>query len=528
MSAYELSHGEALDVLRAVPDCCVDSVVMDPPYGLGFMGKDWDSFRRSHNPADVGRENVFGRASRTSPASYTETERDAFVAFMQPIAAELLRVLKPGGFVLSFGGTRTYHWLAWAVEGAGFEVRDTIEWMYGQGFPKSLDVAKAFDKAAGVEPLETRPATLGMANNPQWNALHNQLVMPEATTAEARRWGGWGTALKPAHEPILMARKPLEGTVIENVGKWGTGAINVDGCRVSTDESLGRLNHTTSLFVSGREGEDRADSKGLSDKASERTVFVDNSTGKGRFPANVILSHDERCVELGTRKVKGITGTAAGRMAGISSNVFGQYDGSERAGERTGFADADGSETVEEWACVPGCPVRMLDDQSSVKMHSAGKARKAKAGGDYEATSFNLGKNGARQMDRVGDSGGASRFFYQAKPAKSEKNAGCEHVEWFNPETGKVLKGNVHPTCKPVALMRYLCRLITPPGGIVLDPFMGSGTTGVAALAEGFNFAGIERDPRRPEDVPSFHIARARIEHAARKLAEQETAGGTP
>ena len=462
---WDVVRSESFDYLRReAPDCSVDSVVTDPPYELNFMGKGWDKSGVA-NSVDFWRE--------------------------------ILRVLKPGGHLAAFGGTRTYHRMACAIEDAGFEIRDSIHWFYGQGFPKSLDVAKAMQKADKVAPREVRAATLDMASNPQWNAVNNQLVMPEPVAgSEAARWEGWGTALKPAHEPIVLARKPLEGTVVQNVRKWGTGAINVDGCRIGTEQRS---------FVSKgiRPGSHNIVGDDWRGNGEEKSV-------EGRWPANVVLSHDEDCVPLGTSKIRAITGTAAGRMAGDQTGVtFGEYAGSERAGERTGFGDEDGNETVEKWACVPGCPVRVLDDQTGTSVSRKGKPRSSKEPGE----GWGMTATGAEYED----SGGASRFFYCAKPARSEKDAGCS-------ESGvppKHRRGdaerkdpfyNDHPTVKPVSLMRWLVRLLTPPGGLVVDPFGGSGTTGVASVLEGFDFLGIDRDEDeigRP--LGYCEIARARI-----------------
>jgi DNA modification methylase len=331
MSEAHVLHGDSLQVLKDFPDNSIDSVVTDPPYGLAFMGKKWDY--------DVPSKELW---------------------------AEVLRVLKPGGHLLSFGGTRTYHRMVVAIEDAGFEIRDQIQWLYGSGFPKS--------------------------HNLEGN------------------WEGWGTALKPANEPIVLARKPLIGTVAANVAEYGTGALNIDASRIASDSPIASHHGT-----SGSAGQTMG-------------AFNDNykpgDAGKftqiqGRWPANVLLDEDAAAA---------------------------------------------------------------LDEMSGMLK-----------------------------------SGGASRFFYVAKTSKRERNAGLDGMpireakqiynDGMNAATrldpnihteesvaARVGNQNNHPTVKPIALMKYLIRLITPPGGVVLDPFMGSGTTGCAAVALGFSFIGIERE----------------------------------
>ena len=364
-----LMLGDCLEVLRTLPDNSVDSVVTDPPYGLSFMGKKWDY--------DVPTSEIW---------------------------AECLRVLKPGGHLLAFAGTRTQHRMAVRIEDAGFEIRDMIAWVYGSGFPKSLDVSKAIDKAAGhTRATDYEPnyanATFGKGLG---GGKHGATSEPPATEA-ARQWQGWGTALKPALEPITVARKPFSGTVAANVLAHGTGAINVDGCRVGTSDDCARKPALVDDTAAGF-------GKGL--------AMGGRGHDQGRWPANLI------------------------------------HDGGEFLGEQ-------------------------------------------------------------------------ARFFYCAKASKRDRDEGLEgfekHVINVTEGHGRgavnTSKGgdglrenrpraNTHPTVKPTDLMRYLCRLVTPPEGTVLDPFMGSGSTGKAAKLEGFQFIGIEREAEYLE------IAKARIEGA--------------
>ena len=374
---HKLHHGDCREVMATMSDDSVDAIVTDPPYGLSFMGKGWDH--------GVPGEEFW---------------------------AEALRVAKPGAHLLAFGGTRTFHRLACAIEDAGWEIRDTVGWIYGSGFPKSLDVSKAIDKAAGAEREVVGPnrynANKGNGHSSEKCRQAGKLCYDTApATPAARQWAGWGTALKPAWELVIVARKPLVGTVVANVLEYGTGAINVDGCRVEASNGRPliepRSDATNNAFGDGLNG--------------SRSAGV---TTLGRWPANII------------------------------------HDGSDEA---------------------------------------------------------------------TAPFGSAARFFYTAKASKRDRDEGLEGrptttADPYGQHRGRRMEGNDtrfdgkppaqgknnHPTVKPTDLMRYLCRLVTPPDGVVLDPFMGSGSTGKAALLEGFRFIGIEREAEYLE------IARARIE----------------
>jgi len=331
-----------------------------------------------------------------------------------------LRVLKPGGHLLAFGGTRTYHRLACAIEDAGFEVRDCLMWLYGSGFPKSHDISKAIDKKLGAK-REVIKTVKGMGKqNPEWNGTAKgrkenyykpeyQLTAP--ASPEAKQWDGWGTALKPANEPIVVARKPIsEKTIAENVMKWGTGGLNIDGCRIEYQSE-----------------KDFESAKGGDSGSTKCNIFSANGkkqsekiTPLGRFPANVILD--------------------------------------EEAGA-------------------------LLDQQSGILKSGALKPYQEN---HQNASSYKM--NRYKTFIQPANEGGASRFFYVAKASKKERT-----------HNGKV--ENKHPTVKPLKLMRYLCRLITPPGGTVLDPFAGSGTTILAAVQEGFSCIGIEKEPEYCEII---------------------------
>lgn len=324
-----LLHGNCLEVLKQLNDNTIHSVITDPPYGLAFMNKRWDY--------DVPSVDVW---------------------------REVLRVLRPGGHLLSFGGTRTYHRLVVNIENAGFEIRDQIQWIYGSGFPKSHNIKEGNFK-------------------------------------------GWGTALKPANEPICLARKPLEGTVADNIKKWGVGGLNIDGCRIGTDN-----------VQCNKKGGGGTTFHGQTEKPR-----LSGSTC-GRWPANLMF--DE-------------------------------------------------------------IAAKMLDKETQ-HLHALGN--KIKGTATQKSSMFGIGEAGFGQSTDYGDSGGASRFFYVAKASKRERGT-----------------GNNHPTVKPIKLMKYLCKLITPPNGIVLDPFMGSGSTGLAAINLGFDFIGIEKE------LEYLEIATKRIEN---------------
>jgi len=452
----DIFQGDCRDVLRDFPDDHFDSVVCDPPYELGFMGRKWDSNG---------------------------------IAYDMRVWSEVFRVMKPGAYLAAFGGTRTYHRMACAIEDAGFEIRDSLHWIYGSGFPKSLDVSKAIDKAAGAEREVTgegqpfgRNSVRNRARvemgwrktevNPQ-GGVH-QVTSP--ATDAARQWNGWGTALKPAHEPIVVARKPLAGTVAANVLEYGTGALNIDGCRVEGPAGSGHWIRNGEMGTRGIYG---AGGQSGEDFGSE------NPAG-GRWPPNILLTHSTDCQPAGSRKIRGGSGTN-GKPGG--NNVLGAQS---RARPRSDFnhADADGTETVQAWDCVPGCPVAGMDAQSGTLKTSAwnGQQNGPKFGDQYGAWETR------ESAGHPASEGGASRFFPQFTwdPEYDMPFMYCAKAP--GKERPKV-DGISHATVKPLALMRWLVRLVTPPEGTLLDPFAGTGTTGQAAREEGFGYVLIEREP---------------------------------
>jgi len=398
--------------MKTLEDNSVDAIVSDPPYGISFMAKKWDY--------DVPSVEVW---------------------------KEAMRVLKPGGHALIACGTRTQHRMVVNIEDAGFEVRDVVSWIYGSGFPKSLNISKAIDKAAGAE-----REVVGVSSNSRDRSKHAVHAMNEIpnkpiditapATEAAKQWDGWGTALKPACEFFTLARKPLsEKTVAANVLKWGTGGINIDGCRVGTDEIKTQAKKKGSSFTSVG--------------ASQGFNGCPESTHTGRFPANLIHDGSQEVLELFPETKSG----------GIKPNKH---------------------------------------------KHKGGKGNSLAGSKDGSLNNY------LPHQEYSPDQGSAARFFYCAKASKKDRDEGLDGFEEKSnmrvngpreseEDKTSTLRKNHHPTVKPTALMQYLCRLITPTGGTVLDPYMGSGSTGKAAIKEGFDFIGCELDP------DYFKIAETRI-----------------
>lgn len=393
--------GSNLDVLPTLPDNSIDAIVTDPPYELGFMGKSWDS---------------------------------SGIAYSVELWSECLRVLKPGGYLLAFSGSRTYHRMVVAIEDSGFEIRDMISWISNKTFPKSMDISKAIDKAAGAErrvvginPNVVRDAKVAGGSDFGGFTRANAEIT-EAATDDAKKWAGWGTALKPTVEPIVMARKPIVGTVAANVLEWGVGGLNIDASRIGTEE---RVNQPA-----GSLGNSKTMDGGSAQSDREPTTAV------GRFPANVIL--DEEAAKI-VDEQSGVFGGGKPRsgIARVRNNGIGLGTGESRLGQ-------------------------------------------------------------ANAPDNYGDTGGASRFFYVARASKADRNEGID--------------SNPHPTVKPTTLMSYLIKLVAPEGSTILDPFTGSGSTGKAAILNGYKFIGIELTE---EYLP---IIEGRLKHAeeTRKQTKEE------
>ena len=496
-------NGNNIDILKTFPDNYFDAVVTDPPYGLG----------KEPNAAELMKDWVQFGYHEVKGTGFMGKEWDAFVP--QPIFwKELFRVLKHGGHVLSFFGTRTYDWGVMSMRFAGFEVRDCIQWLYGSGFPKSHNIGKAIDKIQGNEREVVGKVREGRKTKQSYSG---NLGTDADITNGNTEWEGWGTALKPANEPIVLARKPLEKglSVAENILKWGVGGINIDASRISTNGETWNVKNNLKPFN---------DTIGWNDN---NTQGIEHPTHpQGRFPANIILTHHPECVCKGTKKVKPSNGSgkASEKGGGFSKGMFGDGTSDNIGG---GFTDADGNEIVENWDCHEDCPIKILDEQSGVSKSTASVRNNKKRNED----NVYGGGKGIPQISlesNHSDKGGASRFFYVAKASKSERNKGLESFkakrmegrDEGQDERNVAFKArptpmaNIHPTVKPVKLMQYLVKMITPPNGIVLDPFCGSGTTGIACKIEGYQFVGME------QDAEYFKIAQARINNYIKNTKE--------
>ena len=471
-----------LYILKTYPDNYFDAVVTDPPYGLG----------KEPNAAELMQDWVEFGYHEVKGTGFMGKEWDAFVP--QPVFwKEVFRVLKHGGHVLSFFGTRTYDWGVMSMRFAGFEVRDCIQWLYGSGFPKSHNIGKAIDKMDGNdrEVIEGRQSASSLGNKKTMDGgIANKNYKFTKGNSE---WEGWGTALKPANEPIVLARKPLEKglSVAENILKWGVGGINIDASRIGFKNDAD--------FKESTQKNQHADfgTKPMTNNnvyGDYSMVEPKNYEPTGRFPANIILTHHSECECKGTKKVKAIKGGNSRAIQKNTYNDFGKNYDNTPNGIGCGFGDENGEETIENWDCHEDCPIRILDEQSGVSK-SGKNAVRTSDGFNENAYGKGIGVKAGQNNGEYGDKGGASRFFYCAKASKSERNKG---LEGFN---------NGHPTIKPIKLMQYLVKMITPPNGKVLDPFCGSGTTGIACKIEGFDFVGIE------QDAEYFKIAKARIKN---------------
>ena len=502
-----LHNYDCLNVLKMMieDEVFVDSIVTDTPYELGFMGRSWDS---------------------------------TGIAFQKETWELCFKILKPGGHLLAFSGSRTYHRMAVAIEDAGFEIRDQVMWLYGSGFPKSMNVGKALDKKLGNERIKTGEkkthSNKGIKQSEQRTAIgagaFGQEVEEEVTVGTTE-WEGWGTALKPAHEPLVLARKPLsEKSVVDNVLKHRTGGINIDECRVEGNDA--KYPDTNPDF---RDVAKKAMAQGGQDKLNfnqitgaerkkvvrksrdENSVWTDDNSGmkaegseyadadpRGRFPSNVM--HD------GSDVVKDIfpkTGTKGKAKYPDTNPDF--RDQGRQSKENMGIDKLSFGQT------------------ENVKRKTVNRQPRKD---DKVWTNNNSGMKSLQYTIEYEDSGDASRYFYCAKTSKAERNQGLnnfpikqtqgggggigDYKDDVNSASGKfgsekAPSKNVHPTVKPIKLMKYLCRLITPKGGTVLDPFMGSGSTGMAAKEENFDFVGIEKEEEY------FNIASARIESVETK-----------
>lgn len=420
MSNFKLINGNMLEELDKLDENSIDSIVTDPPYELNFMGKGWDN---------------------------------AGVSFNKETWEKCLRVLKPGGHLLAFGGSRTAHRIACAIEDAGFEIRDTIMWLYGSGFPKSMNIGLEIDKRNGVESPIVDKGKSGVSSR-AYQSEETTTAGNYAIREAQNKWKGWGTQLKPSYEPIIVARKPVDGSIIENIEKYGVGGINIDECRVK---------HNEPIKTTQRKGiQNYGDTNWNFDTTKNNLA---SASPDGRFPANTILTYDETDKDEvigGFPLTTSIGGSGEASIKNTFANVYGDYNHNYMSSSIGGF----------------------------------------------------------------NDTGSAARYFYCAKASVKDREDGLEYLvpkkvndgrntPIDNPfQRGETLRKNTHPTVKPVELMQYLVRLVTPNNGTILDPFMGSGSTGKATMYENnekdknYKFIGIELDPEY------FEIANARISYA--------------
>lgn len=570
LTRYTLYQGDCLEVMATLPAGSMDAVVTDPPYGLRFMNANWD-------------HGIPG----------------------EPFWREALRVAKPGCHLLAFGGTRTFHRLMCAIEDAGWEIRDTLMWVYGSGFPKSMDVSKAIDKEAGC----VRPRVHGTTGSNNTNS-RGKYNCGEAISGDAKRWNGFGTALKPAWEPIILARKPLAGTVAANVLEYGTGALNIDGCRVGTvvetwpksrayapgqkqpggtefkeptgpmplgrwpanlihdgSEEVTELFPVTAPSKAGWRNNNNQGHEGWSGGTIRSGPLYSGHTDSGsaaRFfkccaPEEICplccMPYAEACDTIeawkntlaSTAENRGWTSQATSEFI-VRVNAI--WQASERIAPHVKFAGSlcDSCATSIAVALVATKTLAFSSEELQVTLASIGSCNASiliqslasfaelLENTDTIPTTTSLSLlfgyvrdaianyTNLKRAEAEAQKSAPSRFAYVPKASKADRDEGCEEIpEVLTMRYGEKAQGplqkqtpskpvpqhNHHPTVKPTDLMRYICRLVTPPGGVVLDPFAGSGSTGKAALLEGFHFLGIEREPEYLE------IARARLEQAA-------------
>ena len=468
---YKLYHGSMLDMLEVIESNSIDSIVTDPPYGLTSITKRFGK----EGSAPASTKNNDGSFARLSKGFMGKEWDGSGIEYNIETWQKCYEVLKPGGYLLAFGGSRTFHRIACVIEDAGFEIRDTIMWLYGSGFPKSQNIGKMYDKKMGNEREivgETKIGKTSLGDGSGWDTSQNMKDI-KATgkidiTKGNSKFEGWGSALKPSFEPIIVARKPFKGSLVDNVIKNGVGGINIDECRVGT-ETISIHNAPKGTFAGGEYG-----------RGSDTSSYRDST---GRFPANTILTYDETDFE----------------------EVCGGFPNTKSNGGKTSMPD----------------------------LRDVGKKSKKAIG--IDKLSFGQVSNVERKESNYiahCDSGSASRYFYCAKASKKDRDEGLDIEESvitdgrkkpidnaFN--GGETLRKNTHPTVKPTQLMQYLVRLVSPKGATILDPFNGSGSTGKAVMYENkernknYKYIGIELTE---EYLP---IAKARIEYVCGK--EQQT-----
>jgi site-specific DNA-methyltransferase (adenine-specific) len=502
MENFKLIHGDCLEALKQLEDNSIDSIVTDPPYGIGFMNKEWDKpsthrkliereNKRSEERFKNGSSPVKGGFSKgVQPGLPIGTAKEGrwFQEWCEQWAKECLRVLKPGGYLLSFSAPRTYHRMTTGFEDAGFEIRDQIMWLFGSGFPKSYNIGKGIEgklmtgnsnttnfKNLNGEVTETSGGynKASLESGYRNKEYVKTKIDVDYETEEGKKWEGWGTALKPAHEPICVARKPLsEKTNVENVLRWGTGGLNIDESRIGYQDDK-PISRSVKDFKS----------TGIYSDMNRTEDWEPNNTG--RWPANIIFDEE--------------AGKILDEQSGIKQYNKGREEGNYKGGHRKDYVGTDDNPIVNK---VDGkffsdkggasrffyCPKTSKKDRDEGITSEESPLRDTKGGSrDYNARCGNCGK----------------KFI-----GSSNTICSCE-----NPITDNQVftRKNNHPTVKPTDLMQYLIRMVTPKGGVTLDPFMGSGSSGKAAIRGGFNFIGIEKEEEY------INISRSRIEYESNK-----------
>ena len=464
---YILEFGDCLDLLQTLPENSIDTCITDPPSGIGFMGKQWD------NHSKYMPRTPKATALYTAFSGLLEPWEVGFLCFTVDWASYVLRALKPGATALVWGLPRTVDLTILGLRLAGFEIRDLIAHLYGEGIPKGQNLSKEIDKKLGAKReknmVPTKPGNQEVKGLYE-GGINGMKDISAPVTPEAVAWNGFGTQLKPAREDWVLAMKPKDKTFVNNALVWGVAGLNIDAGRIPTN------GEAIPTFVSNKT--DR-----FIDREGVKIHRDGGFTDQGRYPANVVLSHTPACKLLGTREIEG-----------RKINRF--TDGAKPFGNGAGheYESIDtGPETVEVWDCPETCPVRQLDEQAgerpSGEIKEGALQGRGKNGvyGDYE---------GFAGPGKEANTGGASRFFYVAKPKDAERNLGLSKEE-----------DNAHVTVKPLALMEYFCNLTRPPhGGIVLDPFAGSGTIGMACMTTQRQYIGFENDP------VYFELAKKRLQ----------------
>lgn len=506
----QVIHGEALPTLKTLPDNVFHCVVCDPPGSASFMHRSWDS--------DKGG-------------------REKWVAWLAEIMREAWRVTRPGGYAIVWAFTKRAHWTALALEDAGWVPVELLLHLHCQGMPKALNVAKDLDRILGATPRVVGPKPWKNQDIRSGSLVggrdHEQLMETEPVTEEAKRWDGWFSGIKPAVETWWLVQKPIsESSIARNILRWETGALNIAATSVRRAE--GDIPGWHKSGANGNSGFQGTETFQIREMSAEE--IQERRSGKGRFTPNLLLQHHPLCQRVGTQRVKGCPATVIqGGKDGGGYDV-GSGDGTRR-GVFEGYGDAEGMEECDLWACVPGYAIREMDRQSGPRATGKGKRRNSAGKMGYGGSAVGFETQG------YSDTGTASRFFpnfpgelpdefvpwlLTPKPSRSEKEAGLDDLE---PATlNRVNPGGLenenrfkpvqvkcnHPTVKGLSLCRWLLKLVCPPGGIALDPFLGSGSIGVAAGIEGFRFLGIEQgDPLGCDRY--VRIAVARMLHWSKK-----------